>query len=209
MRGRRISSRNCYSTELTFTGRAAEAISEVKQAQSIDPLSSIALEIGAEVYYFARNYDEAIRQNQKAIEMDPSNPNIYSDLGDAYLEKQMCSEAINAQVRTEELSGHAGNAAAMRNLKGGDCLALMRKQLEFYSDPSNPSYYPMSAGIASAMLGERDQAFKFIEMAYKTRQGIIWLKVEPQLDNIRSDPRYFEMLKRIGLADDGATASLR
>jgi hypothetical protein len=59
---------------------------------------------------------------------------------------------------------------------------------------------PISAGINSAMLGEKDQAFSFLEKAYETRQGIIWLKVEPMLDNIRSDPRYADLMRRTGLS---------
>jgi eukaryotic-like serine/threonine-protein kinase len=195
-----------YGTNLAFRGRVAESISEVKQAQAIDPLSFIAHEIGGEAYYFARDYDEAIRQYQSALEMDPNNPQAYSDLSDAYTEKQMCPESFEASVRTEEVLGHSQNAAMLRKAyDSSGCPGMLKRQLEFDSDPANPDYYPMAAGIIAAVLGQKDLAFKFIEKAYETKQGIAWLKVEPQLDNIRSDPRYAEMLKRIGLADGVAT----
>jgi len=190
-----------YATELVFTGRLGEGISEIKQAQAIDPLSFVAREIGGEGYYYARNYEEAIRQYQMAIEMDPSNPTAYSDLGDAYLLKQMCAEAAQSYKRSEELAGHAKNGAEISTgFADGGCRGMMKKVLEIYSDPSNPDYFPMTAALTAAYLGERDLAFKYIEQAYATKQGIIWLKVEPQLENIRSDPRYFDLLKRVGLS---------
>jgi TolB-like protein/Tfp pilus assembly protein PilF len=190
-----------YATELEFSGRTSEASSEVKQAQLLDPLSFLAREVGGYGYYFARDYDEAIRQYQMAIEMDPSNPTAYEDLGDAYLEKQMCAEAAQSYKRSEELSGHTKNGAEIaKAFENAGCRGMMKKYLEFYSDPSNPDYFAMSAGLTAAYLGEKDLAFKFIEQAYATKQGIMWLKVEPQLDNIRSDPRYADLLRRVGLA---------
>ncbi len=190
-----------YATNLGFRGRFAEAISEVKQALAIDPLSFIAHEIGGIAYYFARDYDEAIRQYQAAIEMDQGNPTPYGDLGDAYLQKQMCSDAFKSYAHSEELMGHAENARELtRAFAEGGCRGALKKQKEFFANPSNPAYYPMSAGVVSSILGEKDEAFKFLEQAYQTRQGIIWLKVEPELDNIRSDPRYAELLRKVGLS---------
>ncbi len=133
--------------------------------------------------------------------MDPSNPTAYEDLGDAHLLKQMCSEAAKNYKRSEELSGHAQNGAEIaKAFADAGCRGMMNKYLEFYSDPSNPDYFPMSAGLTAAYLGEKDLAFKYLEQAFATKQGILWLKVEPQLDNIRSDPRYADLLRRVGLA---------
>jgi eukaryotic-like serine/threonine-protein kinase len=190
-----------YATELAFSGKTSEAVSEVKQAQVLDPLSFIAREVGGVTYYFARDYDEAIRQYQMAIEMDPSSPTSYEDLGDAYLLKQRCSEAAKSYKHSEELSGHAKNGAELaKAFEDAGCSGMMKKYLEFYSDPSNPDYFPMSAALTAAYLGEKDLAFKYLEQAKATKQGILWLKVEPQLDNIRSDPRYFDFIKRVGLS---------
>jgi len=58
----------------------------------------------------------------------------------------------------------------------------------------------MSACLTAAYLGEKDLSFKFIEQACATEQGIMWLKVELQLDNLRSDPRYTDLLSRVGMA---------
>jgi hypothetical protein len=85
----------------------------------------------------------------------------------------------------------------------GPAVSLLRrkvaKQLEFYADPANPDYYPMYAADNAAMLGKKELAFQFLTKAFETRQGIVELPVEPELDNIRSDSRYAELLRRMGL----------
>jgi tetratricopeptide (TPR) repeat protein len=185
-----------------FLGRTDVALAEIRRAQELDPLSFDAHEIGGEGYYFARQYDEAIRMEREASEMDPTNPTPYTDMGDALMQKQMCPDAMKQFVRFEELTGHVQNAVALgKALESSGCRGALKKQLEFYSDRANPDYYPMSAAVNASLLGEKDMAFKFIEQAYQTRQGIIWLKVEPGLDNIRSDPRYAALLQKTGLAD--------
>ena len=189
-----------YGWYLAFAGRGKEAFPEVKTAQVLDPLSSIPYAAAGDVYYFARDFDGAILQYQRAIEFDPSSPYPLKALGDTYLEKQMCSDAAKHYAQGEELSGNPQNAMALTKAFGlSGCRGMLRKQLEFFSDSSNPDYYPMSAGITAALVGEKDQAFRFLEKAYETKQGIVWLKVEPELDKIRSDPRYADLLRRVGL----------
>ena len=77
---------------------------------------------------------------------------------------------------------------------------MLAKQLEFYADPANPDYYPMYAADNAAMLGQKELAFKLLTEAYETRQGIVELPVEPELDSIRSDLRYADLLRHTGLA---------
>jgi TolB-like protein/cytochrome c-type biogenesis protein CcmH/NrfG len=190
-----------YGVYLAFVGRFTEAAQEIQLAEALDPLSTIWKAFAATVYYFSRDYDRAIRTLGEEIEIDPSNPQSYSNLGDAYFQKQMCSDAAKNYAHSEELEGNSQNALALTQaFESSGCRGVMKKQLEFYSTPSNPDYSAMSAGINSAMLGDKDQAFRFLEKAYETRQGIIWLKVEPMLDNIRSDPRYADLMRRTGLS---------
>lgn len=184
---------------LTFASRFTEAAEEMKRAQALDPLSSINFVAAGVMRYFARDFDEALRQYEKAIELDPANPEAYKNLADVYLEKQNCSEATKQFVRAEELLGQTQNASALtKAFRTSGCRGMLSKQLEFYSDPTNPDYYPMYAAANAALLGKKEEAFKFLEKAYQTRQGIIELGVEPELDNIRSDPRYTNLFRRIG-----------
>jgi tetratricopeptide (TPR) repeat protein len=151
--------------------------------------------------YFRRDFDDAMRQYQKAIELDPSNPEAYKNLADVYLEKQDCSEATKQFVRAEELVGQSQNALALtRAFRISGCRGMLAKQLDFYADPANPDYYPMYAAANAAMLGKKELAFKFLTKAYETRHGIVELPVEPELDNSRSDSRYAELLRRMGLS---------
>ena len=206
------SSPNCsrchiwYAYYLTFVRRFPDAAQEISKAQALDPVSSLTFVAAGVLRYFARDFDDAIRQYEKAIELDPSNPEAYKNLADVYLEKQNCSEATRLFVRSEELAGQSRNASALtKAFQISGCPGMLSKQLEFYSDPANPDYYPMYAAANASLLGKKDRAFKFLNQACETRQGIIELTVEPELDNIRSDPRYPDLLRRMGLPIDSAT----
>ena len=77
---------------------------------------------------------------------------------------------------------------------------MQQQGLEMNGDPSSPDYDDFGAACSAAMLGENDKAFKFLEKAFEDRREIVFVKVEPQLDNIRSDPRYADLLRRVGLS---------
>ena len=195
-----------YAYYLTFVRRFPDAAQEMNKAQALDPLSSMTYVTAAVMRYFSRDFDEAARQYQKAIELDQSNPEAYKNLADVYLEGQNCSEATRLFVRSEELVGHFQNASALaRAFRISGCRGMLSKQLEFYSDPANPDYYPMYAASNAALLGKKEEAFKFLEKAYETRRGIVELPVEPELDNIRSDARYPDLLRRMSFPVDSAT----
>jgi len=192
-----------YAYYLTFTSRFTGAAEEMKKTQTLDPLSSLTYVASGVMRYFSRDFNEAKRQYQKAIELDPANPEAYKNLADVYLEEQMCSEATSQFVRAEQLLGQSQNASALtKAFRISGCRGMLSKQLEFYSDPANPDYYPMYAAANAALLGKKEEAFNFLEKAYDTRQSIIELPVEPELDNIRSDPRYQDLLRRIGLPSE-------
>jgi hypothetical protein len=76
---------------------------------------------------------------------------------------------------------------------------MEQQGLKMNSNPSSPDYDEYGAACSAAMLGENDRAFKFLEKAFEDRREIVFVKVDPQLDNIRSDPRYAVLLRRVGL----------
>ena len=189
-----------YAYYLTFVRRFPDAAQELNKAQALDPVSSITYVASGVNRYFSRDFDDAMRLYQKAIELDPSNPEAYKNLADVHLEKQDCAEATKQFVRSEELAGQSQNALALTKAFGvSGCRGMLAKQLEFYADPANHDYYPMYAADNAPMLGQNNLAFKFLTKAYDTRQGIVELPVEPELDNIRSDSRYADLLRRMGL----------
>jgi TolB-like protein/Tfp pilus assembly protein PilF len=191
-----------YGWYLSFTGRSTEAFQQVERAQALDPLSFTIYITSAEVYYWGRDYDRALQQQQKAAEVEPSHPSPQSDSGDIYLAKNMCAEATEHYARYEELAGQPKSAAALRQaFATSGCQGMLRKQLALSIDPASPDYDLAAAASIAAKLGEKDLAFKLLEQGYKERRsGIVYVKVEPMLDNLRSDPRYADLLKRVGLS---------
>jgi Tfp pilus assembly protein PilF len=190
-----------YGWYLAFTGRFPESLQQMNLAEALNPLSLAISYTTGNVLYFHREYDRSIEQYHRTLAIDPENPSAFDSMGDAYLEKGDCAEATKNYARAEELHGRPAYATALRNnFQSAGCLGMMRKQLELSSDPSSAEYDPVAAACSSAMLGRKDDSFRFLEKAYADRVGIVFLKVEPELDNIRSDPRYADLLRRVGLA---------
>jgi eukaryotic-like serine/threonine-protein kinase len=185
----------------TFEGRFSDGIREMELAEALEPVSFTIYFTTGNIYYFARQYDRSLQQYQKAAELYPGNPDLASSIGDSYLAKNMCAEATEAYARSEELYGRPQNASIIKKAYADSgCRGMLEKDLSLMSDPSTAAYDPVGAANFSAMLGKKDQAFRFLEQALVDRREIVFFKVEPELDNIRSDPRYFDLLKRAGLS---------
>jgi eukaryotic-like serine/threonine-protein kinase len=186
---------------LTFEGRLSDGIREMEVAEALEPVSFTIYFTTGNVYYFARQYDRSLQQYRKAAEIYPGSLDSESSLGDSYLAKNMCAEATKAYARSEELNGRQQNALALRKAYAvSGCQGMLEKNLSIISDPSSAAYDPYGAADFAAMLGKKDQAFQFLEKSLSNRRGIVFVKVDPQLDNIRSDPRYPELLRRVGLS---------
>ncbi len=192
-----------YSANLIAMGRLDEAIAESKRAQELDPLSLIVNLDLAWKYYLVRQYDQAIEQCRKTMELDP---NLYLTdyiLGIALEQKKDYPKAIFELQRGVSLSktspimlmalGHAqavsGNAAEVR------------KSLEELKKLSKQRYVPaVYLAAVYTGLGDKDRAFEWLEKAVDERSDqLINLNVEPMADSLRSDPRYKELIHRIGL----------
>jgi TolB-like protein len=190
-----------YAFKLAAMGRHKDAIAEIKFARELDPL---ALIINAEVgwaYYFARQYDQAIEQYQKTLEMDPNFAVAHMFMGTSHLQLGKYAEAIPELRRAIELSGGStvikgmlGHAQAV----SGDRDGARRMVEELIADGRYVS--PYNVALIYAGLREADAAFSWLEKAYKDRAIFLaWLNVEPLFDNVRSDPRFAELVRRIGL----------
>ena len=190
-----------YGWYLAFTGRFPESLEQMNLAQALNPLSLAISYTTGNILYFHRQYDRSIEQYHRTLAIDPENPSAFDSLGDAYLEKGDCEEATKNYARGEELHGRPAYAVALKSsFQSSGCLGMMRTQLGISSDPKSQEFDPMAAAACSAILGKKDDAFRFLQKAYEDRVGIVFLKIEPQLDNIRSDPRYADLLQRVGLA---------
>jgi serine/threonine protein kinase/Flp pilus assembly protein TadD len=183
-------------------GRVDEAVAEIRKAQELDPLSSIiSTDIGKELIY-ARRYDEAIAQLKKTLEMDPGFELAHYWLWYAYTESGRYSEALAEVEKTKSdtqplfhLYGLAYIKAKSGNKSEANMLLsqlLQHPQLR-YVDPAILAFIYFA-------LGETDRGFAWLEKGYtSTKSGLTTLKVGPMWDPIRSDPRFIDLLRRVGL----------
>ena len=192
-----------YAEYLNAMGRFDEALAEAKLASELDPLSPMFSTESGFTFYYARQYDEAAAQFQKTISLEPHYADPYQYLGQTYEQKKMYAEAIatyqKGMAQTERhpfliaALGHAYAVSGEREkaLKILDELREMSKQ-QYIS--------PYLFAIVYAGLGDKEQTFAWLEKAFQDRSFfLIWLKVEPQFDSVRDDPRFKDLLRRIGL----------
>ena len=193
--------RQWYSWHLIMMGRNEEGIRELTIAESLDPLSLIISADMADALCVARLYDEAVQKSIKTLEMDQNFAVGHYELGQALEQKQMHDEAIVQFQRAIDLSGHSGAfdsylgyAYAMSGRKE-EALKIV-DDLEARHD-QNPS---AAADIALIYvgLGDRDRAIISLNKAYEARfKASILLR--PAFDPLRSDARFQDLLRRIGL----------
>lgn len=194
-----VAARTYYGWYLVFQGRFREAFDQMQEAQALDPLSYVIYYTGGNVYYWARNYDQSIVWYRKAIEIDANNPSAYSSLADAYIEKDMCAEAQKMYTKSFEVSGEPQQAETVKKAyDGSKCQGMLEKLLHISEDPASSDYDDVSTATYAALLNHKDRAFKALEKAYQEQHGMYYLKVEPEFDNLRSDPRFADLLRRAG-----------
>ena len=193
-----------YATALAATGRTEQAVALRRRAQQLDPLSLIiSTGVGWELH-FARRYDEAIEQIQKALEMDPNFGRGRYLLGLPYEQKAMYREAIAEFQRAVELSGGSpemlgalGHAYAVSNNR-----EKARQALADLRELSNRRYVaPFDTALIYTGLGDQERAFEWLEKAFEDRSyEMSLLKVDPRFDPLRTDPQFARLLRRMGLA---------
>jgi TolB-like protein/DNA-binding winged helix-turn-helix (wHTH) protein/Flp pilus assembly protein TadD len=191
-----------YAWHLAALERNDEAIAELKKAESLDPLSLIIGADLAEELLIAHRYDEAIKQSRKTMAMDPFFAVAHYELGQAFVQKQMYKEAIAELQKAIELS--AGSTTYTSNLAYAYAVSGMRNEAaKILNDLKNQSHYAFSNAPEIALvyigLNEKDQAMRWLEKAYAERfnPGVL---LRPAFDPLRSDPRFQDLLRRIGLS---------
>jgi TolB-like protein/DNA-binding winged helix-turn-helix (wHTH) protein/Tfp pilus assembly protein PilF len=191
-----------YGWHLATLGRHVEAIAELEKAVSFDPLSLIIGADLAEEFLIAHRYDEAIKQARKTIDMDPFFALTHYVLGEAFVQKHMYKEAIAELQKATELS--EGSTAFTANLAYAYAVSGSRNEaLQILNDLRNRSQKGFSNAPEIALvyvgLDQKDQAMAWLEKAYAGRfnPGVL---MRPAFDPLRSDPRFQELLHRIGLS---------
>jgi TolB-like protein/DNA-binding winged helix-turn-helix (wHTH) protein/Flp pilus assembly protein TadD len=190
-----------YSWHLALVGNYDEAIVEMRRAENLDPLSLIINADLAELLVLAHSYDESIRQSRKTIEMDPNFALAHNQLGQAYLQKQMLDDAVTELEKAAQLSG--GSPTVIANLARAYAASGKRgeavKLLSDLRKRASPGYSRASEiAVIYASLGDTEQAMNWLERSYQERfnPGVL---LRPGFDPLRSDPRFQDLVRRIGL----------
>jgi TolB-like protein/DNA-binding winged helix-turn-helix (wHTH) protein len=190
-----------YAQFLSTLSRHDEAIREIRLAHDRNPLTlQLKINVGG-IYADARQYDNAIAQFRGVLELDPKQFGAQHALGTAYVLKGMHEEGIAECQRALDTSGEIPERAG---LAWAYAMAGRRSQaitiLDDFKDQSKQKWVPhFSLARIYSALGERDLGMVELEKAYAKRdESLLWLKVDPAFDGLRSDPRFNDLLRRIG-----------
>jgi serine/threonine protein kinase/TolB-like protein len=195
------SAHHWYGFLLLTMGRRDEGMAAIKRARELDPLSPrINANVGL-FLYLTRHYAEAIEELSKAMELDPNHARTYDYLGWAYLQKGMYKEAVQAAQKGASLRGESPGwvAGLGRAYERGGIRAAKRFELETSKAPTTHGY-PRGEDFARlyAFLGQKDRAFEWLEKGSEERTVLpLYLRLDPQLDVLRSDPRFQDLLRRM------------
>ncbi len=191
-----------YADHLVSLARFEEAMEQIARAQSLDPLSLVMSADAGGYLFYAGRYDEAIAQVLKTLELDPRFAPSYRQLGGIYEQKGMFREAIEVFEKARDMSGSATYSltalAYTYALSGRREEALkMLAQLDEIAKRKYVSLYSLAA--VHVALGDFDRAFELLDRAVKAHdRALIWLKVAPRFDRVRSDPRFRAILRTVG-----------
>lgn len=192
--------RHNYAYRLIDLGRPEEAVAQILRARDLDPLNvAMNVDVG-EILLFARRYDDAIEALRHALEMDPNRANARGRLAEAYLFKGMEAEAVEEFLKGFTLEGKSPETvAAIRKAYASEGMrGFWRKRIEM--ELAEGHLEPVTVAVFYTLLGDRDQAFAWLERGYRVRSPyLVGLKSSAYFDPLRSDPRHEELVRRVGL----------
>ncbi len=189
-----------YGNLLLNLGRHEESLNEMRRALEIEPLSLITNRFYGIALLWARRYDESAEQLKKTLELDVNFIPAYDTLGNAYRMQGRYADSVEAYASGQQALNNLEAAALMRDSfsKGG-----WQGFLEAMTNKPQLNYLKSSYVVATyhTELGEKDEAIALLNKAYEEREFFITLlKVDPRLDPLREDPRFQELLKRVGFS---------
>jgi TolB-like protein/Tfp pilus assembly protein PilF len=196
-----------YCHLLIVQGHNSEALVEARNALDLDPVNPLFHAVMAETYYFGRSYDAAIEEAQQVVKLHPGSLSAQYWLGSAYREKKMYPEAIetfqNARAQARQLTGSENPAMLMaygstQALAGNvaEARSALQQLKQLAATRFVPSLYPAAIQVG---LGEAEEAFRLLDLAYQERiDRLVYLNVDPMADPLRSDPRFAQLMAKIG-----------
>ena len=197
-----LNARADYADYLMAMGRSDESIAERKRNLETDPLARRPIWALATGYYWARRYDEAVALSRHAIELDPNHWSGHLDLGLALEQKHNFPEAV---VELREAMRASNNKLWVSFIAHDMALAGDRvaanKMIHDLKQLSKRTYVsPWLFAMIYPDLGEKEEALKWLEKCYERREhDLVFLNVWPMFDNLRTDPRYQDLMRRVGI----------
>jgi tetratricopeptide (TPR) repeat protein len=193
---------DAFALWLVCQGRIDEAVATIQRARALDPVGISGDDV-SRILFHARRYDDAIRESRSALAVQPDNPLDLMSLGFALIANKQPADAIPVLEKAASISqrspavigalirayAHAGRRSDATRL-----LAELNRRRE-------AGYIPAGAFVNAYLgLGDNEQAFYWLEQAYKEQSNILqFLKTHPYFDPIRGDPRFAELVRRVGL----------
>jgi tetratricopeptide (TPR) repeat protein len=198
--------RQWYADDIAMIGgREQEALAEVKRAQELDPQSSVINRVEGSVLVWTRHFDDAVAVCAKLAKDDPTFAIAHDCLAQAYWGKRMYPEVIEEWRICGQLSGYAGDAelasAMEQGFRSASWKGAVAKAIEVRQAERKTIYY--SAFVIAtfyADLGDKEHAFEWLNTAYQEHDWLlISLRTNFRLDRLRSDPRFAELERKVGL----------
>jgi TolB-like protein/DNA-binding winged helix-turn-helix (wHTH) protein/Tfp pilus assembly protein PilF len=190
-----------YGEYFTVLGNSEGAIAELKIARELDPLSLPLFNAIGRMYREAHQYDEAVKQCEQSLVLDPNFSMGHWCLGQVYLAKRQYAEATSEMKRANELG-----TTPLIVCDLGCIYAASGKKTEaraiLHSLESKSQFNYVSPYLIASIysqLGEKDEAFNWLEKAFDRRDGISYMVADPMMDPLRSDPRFADLIQRLHL----------
>jgi Tfp pilus assembly protein PilF len=191
-----------FGSFLITIGRTEEGVQQAKWATELDPLSVEMSGLLGQSYYFARNYNQAITQLKQTIDSDPNFWRGHSFLGRTYLRKDQFSPAIDELKKAVELEPNVAEnkavlafayARAGKKDDAAHTFDALKKDADIYLPKYDEAKYYIG-------IGDKDHAFELLDQALAADSfHMTWLKVDPELDLLRDDPRFAQLVAKVGL----------
>ena len=189
-----------YAFYLVRVGRMPEALAEMERSVDLDPVTPSTFHAEGFVYYFSHQYEQALAVTRTVQDLNVILPDWNLLIGDIYAEKGMYAESIASFLRAEPgpySLGHLGNAYA----RAGQLDAARKTISRLEENVRKDGVGRYEIALVYTGMGKKDEAFKWLEESYRAHDvGLVYLKIDPPLDPLRSDPRFDDLLRRVGLA---------